>query len=94
MRQGMLSLSAPTKALEMYIVSGALRHNAHPVLRWNVSNAAVELDAAGNCKLSKRASTERIDGAVALVMAVDRMERNTGEPAGPFAEWSDADATI
>ena len=39
-------------------------------------NVAVEQDAAGNLKLSKKLSTERIDGVAALVMAVDRMERH------------------
>ena len=83
MRQGFASLSAPTKALEKAILSRALRHDGHPVLRWNISNVAVEQDAAGNLKLSKKVSTERIDGAAALVMAVDRMEAEsaTHEPA-------------
>lgn len=76
MRQGFASLSAPTKALEKAILSRQLRHDGHPVLRWNIGNIAVEQDAAGNLKLSKRESTERIDGAAALVMAIDRMERN------------------
>ena len=76
MRQGFASLSAPTKSLERAILSKALRHSGHPVLRWNISNIAVETDAAGNLKLSKRVSTERIDGASALVLAVDRMDRN------------------
>jgi phage terminase large subunit-like protein len=75
-RQGYASLSAPTKELEKAIVSRELRHDGHPVLRWNVSNAAVEQDPAGNLKLSKKVSTERIDGAAALVNAVDRMIRN------------------
>lgn len=77
MRQGFASLSAPTKSLEKAILSKALRHDGHPVLRWNISNIAVESDPAGNLKLSKKVSTERIDGAAALVMAVDRMDRNT-----------------
>ena len=83
MRQGFASLSAPTKALEKAILSRALRHDGHPVLRWNISNVAVEADAAGNLKLSKKVSTERIDGAAALVMAVDRMdaESATHEPS-------------
>ena len=76
MRQGFASLSAPTKALEAAILSKRLRHDGHPVLRWNLSNVAVETDAAGNLKLSKKASTEKIDGAVALVMALDRLERD------------------
>jgi phage terminase large subunit-like protein len=88
MRQGMLSLSAPTKALEKYIASKQLRHDGHPVLRWNISNAAVEQDAAGNFKLSKAVSTERIDGAAALVMAVDQMDRNPiVPPMDVVAEW-------
>lgn len=76
MRQGFASLSAPTKSLEKAILSKALRHDGHPVLRWCVSNVSVESDAAGNLKISKKVSTERIDGVAALVMAVDRMERN------------------
>jgi len=74
-RQGFRSLTAPTKALEAAILSQALRHDGHPVLRWNIGNIAVEIDAAGNYKLSKKVSTERIDGASALVNAVDRMDR-------------------
>jgi phage terminase large subunit-like protein len=76
MRQGFGSLSAPTKSLEKAILARQLRHNGHPVLRWNVSNVAVESDATGNLKPSKVASTERIDGVVALIMAVDLMDRN------------------
>jgi len=76
MRQGFVSLSAPTKALEKAILSKTLHHTRHPVLRWNVSNVSVETDPAGNLKPSKQKSTDRIDGVVALVMAIDRMERN------------------
>jgi phage terminase large subunit-like protein len=76
MRQGFGSLSAPTKSLEKAILARQLRHDGHPVLRWNVSNVAVESDATGNLKPSKVASTERIDGVVALIMAVDLMDRN------------------
>jgi phage terminase large subunit-like protein len=77
MRQGFASLSSPTKSLEKAILSKTLRHDGHPVLRWNVSNVSVETDAAGNLKVSKKVSTERIDGVAALVMAIDVMERNT-----------------
>lgn len=77
-RQGFAQLSAPTKALEKAILSKALRHDGHAVLRWTVGNVAIETDAAGNLKPSKKLSTERIDPVVALVMAVDRMERRGG----------------
>ena len=75
-RQGFASLSGPSKALETAILSKRLRHNGHAVLRWCVSNVSLETDAAGNIKPSKAASTERIDGVVALVMAIDQMERH------------------
>lgn len=80
MRQGFVSLSAPTKALEKAVLSRTLRHDGHPVLRWNVSNVSVETDAAGNLKPSKKVSTDRIDGVVALIMAIDRMDRNHAIP--------------
>jgi len=76
MRQGFTSLSAPTKAMEKAVLGRTLRHDGHPVLRWCVSNVSVETDATGNLKPSKKVSTERIDGVVALIMAIDRMERN------------------
>jgi phage terminase large subunit-like protein len=82
LRQGFASLSAPTKSLEKAILSNALRHDGHPVLRWNVSNIAVETDPAGNIKLSKKVSTERIDGASALVDAIHQMDVN-GAPKIP-----------
>ena len=64
---------------------------AHPVLRWNVSNVAVESDPAGNLKPSKTASTERIDGVVALIMAVDLMDRHAQTPSRRAIRcwWSD-----
>lgn len=84
-RQGWASLNAPTKSLEKAILSRTLRHDGHPVLRWNIGNSVGEVDAAGNIKLSKKASTERIDGASALVNAVDRMDRHA-DSDGPVAD--------
>jgi phage terminase large subunit-like protein len=82
-RQGFASLTAPTKSLERAILSKALRHDGHPVLRWCVGNVAVETDAAGNLKVSKKVSTERIDGVAALVMAVAGMDaRDSVKAAG------------
>jgi phage terminase large subunit-like protein len=78
-RQGYATLSAPTKSLEAAILSRTLRHDGHPVLRWNISNIAVESDPAGNLKLSKKVSTERIDGASALVMALHRRDYMAAE---------------
>jgi phage terminase large subunit-like protein len=78
--QTFAGLSAATKSLEKHVLSRTLRHAGHPVLRWNVGNVSVETDPAGNLKPSKRASTERIDGVVALIQAIDAMERNVQAP--------------
>lgn len=84
MRQGFTSLSAPTKALEKAVLGRTLRHDGNPVLRWNLSNVSVETDATGNIKPSKKVSTERIDGIVALIMAIDRMDRNSSVAAPKY----------
>lgn len=68
--QGYASMSGPTKELEKLIKGVKLSHGGHPVLRWMASNLTVEIDAAENVKPSKSKSTERIDGMVALVMAL------------------------
>jgi len=70
--QGYASMNAPTKKLEELVLSGKLAHAAHPVLRWMAGNVSIETDAADNWKPSKKKSSERIDGIVALIMALDR----------------------
>jgi len=71
-RQGYASLTAPAKELEKLVVSRQLFHGGNPVLRWCAANVVVEQDPAGNLKPSKAKSTERIDGIVALVIALSR----------------------
>lgn len=70
--QGYASMSAPSKDLEKCVIAHQLDHGGNPVLRWMASNVSVEIDAAGNIKPSKKKSTERIDGIVALVMGLGR----------------------
>lgn len=70
--QGYASMSAPTKELEKLVLGGQISHGAHPVLRWQAGNVAVETDAAGNLKPSKKRSSEKIDGIVACIMALGR----------------------
>jgi phage terminase large subunit-like protein len=68
--QGFKSMSPALRDLESLVLGRKLRHGNHPVLAMCIANAIVERDAAGNRKLSKRRSTGRIDGAVALAMAI------------------------
>jgi len=84
-RQVKAALSSPSKALEHAVLTGTLRHDGHPVLRWNVGNVAIEIDAAGNIQPSKAKSTERIDGISALVTALDAMERNDHTPTPSYS---------
>lgn len=70
--QGFASMNAPTKEVETMVLSCKLAHGGNPVLTWMVSNVAIKMDPAGNKKPDKEKSTERIDGAVALIMAIGR----------------------
>jgi phage terminase large subunit-like protein len=75
-------LTAASKELEKRVAGGEgaarIRHGGHPVLRWNAANVCVDTDANGNIKPSKKKSRQRIDGIVALVMAIDRATRQAG----------------
>ncbi len=78
--QGFASMSPPTKELMNQVLKQKLRHGGNPVLRWMADNLVVQQDAAGNLKPAKDKSTEKIDGMVALIMALDRLTRgNSGE---------------
>lgn len=70
--QGFSSQSTPTKELMNLLLAGKVRHGGNPVLRWMASNVAVEEDAAGNLKPSRKKSSERIDGVVAFINALGR----------------------
>jgi phage terminase large subunit-like protein len=70
--QGFHSMSYPTKELERRVLAREIAHGANPVLRWMMSNVQVKekADEADNIKPDKKASGDRIDGIVALVMAI------------------------
>ena len=74
--QGFKDMSNPTKDLMRLVLEQSILHNGHPVLRWNMDNIFVRTDPAGNLKIDKEKSTEKVDGAVALVMALNRAEKN------------------
>jgi phage terminase large subunit-like protein len=68
--QGVASMSPALRDLEQVLLEGELAHGGHPVLSMCVAHTVITLDDAGNRKPSKRKSTGRIDGLVALAMAV------------------------
>lgn len=81
MGQGFASMSAPTKDLQRLILTGTpenpvIRHGGNPLLRWMVDNFAVAIDPAGNVKPDKVNAGDKIDGVVALIMALSRAIAN------------------
>lgn len=84
MGQGFASMSAPTKDLQRLVRIGAkvdgdghpvkpmVRHGGNPLMRWEVDNFAVAMDPAGNVKPDKANAGDKIDGVVALIMALSR----------------------
>ncbi len=74
--QGFKDMSPPTKELMKLVLERKLAHGGNEPLRWMMDNIYVRTDPAGNIKPDKEKSTERIDGAVSLIMALDRALRN------------------
>lgn len=68
--QGFVSMAPALDIIEGELLNGRIRHSGNPVLRMCATNAVVTKDAAGNRKLDKSKATGRIDGMVALVMAM------------------------
>ena len=74
--QGYKDMSPASKELMKLTLEKKLAHGGNPVLRWMMDNIFIKTDPAGNIKPDKEKSTDRIDGAVALIMALDRAIRN------------------
>ena len=73
--QGFKDMSPPTKELMKLTLEQRIAHGGQPVLRWMMDNIVIKTDPAGNIKPDKEKSTEKIDGVVATVMALDRAIR-------------------
>ena len=90
-RQGFKTMSPACKELERLIIGRKLRHNNNPVLTWAMNNLVVAQDPAGNIKPAKDKSAERIDPAVAVIIAISTMlqseapEESAYESRGVFA---------
>jgi len=69
-RQTVSNFAAPTKELERLVHSRKLEHGANAVMRWMASNVSVKVDPSGNMRPDKSKSTDKIDGIVALIMAL------------------------
>ncbi len=83
--QGFVSMSPAIRELEAKLLARRLKHGAHPVLTMCAANAVTVSDPAGNRKFTKSKATGRIDGMVALAMAVGAMPSEaSGSPIDDF----------
>jgi phage terminase large subunit-like protein len=79
--QGFVSMSAPTRQIEKMVLSCELNHGGNEVMRWMCGNVTLKMDPAGNVKMDKGRSQEKIDGMVALAMAIGEWMTNS-DPGG------------
>ena len=84
--QGFASMGAPTKELERRVMGHGFDHGNNPVLSWMASNAAVTADSAGNIKPAKDRASEKIDGIVAMIMAIGLAEAHMPDVGTSFWE--------
>jgi phage terminase large subunit-like protein len=68
--QGFASMSPACKELQRLLLSRGLAHDGNPCMRWCLANVSIDQDAAGNIKVSKGRSRDKVDGITALAMAV------------------------
>ncbi|MCG8673495.1 MAG: terminase large subunit [Pseudomonadales bacterium] len=77
--QGFRDMSPAIDALEQDVIEEKLTHPNSPILNWNIANAIVAQDPAGNRKFDKAKTRMRIDGAVAAAMVVGLKDRHREE---------------
>ena len=82
--QGFKDMNPAVEVLEDLLTEKRLRHGMHPVLTWCASNVCIQSDPAGNRKPDKLRSTGRIDGAVALMMALNGAVSAAEEPKSVY----------
>ena len=76
MGMGFIGFALPMKELERRLLAHKINHGGNKPLRWMADNLTVKHDPAGNIKPDKATSQGKIDGIVALVMAIDRAMRH------------------
>lgn len=84
--QGFSSMSAPTKEFYRLLMDGRIIHGGNPMLRWMAGNVVIDTDPAGNIKVTKAKSKEKIDGIVAAIMVLDRCIRQEGQSGSVYDE--------
>ena len=82
-RPTVLNFSEPMKELERLVISGKLKHTGSPVLTWMISNVVCHLDKKDNIYPNKEFPQNKIDGVIALIMAISRWMTAENESINP-----------
>jgi phage terminase large subunit-like protein len=84
---GFMSMASPTAEFERLIIGKELQHLNSPILNWNISNTIVATDPAGNLKPDKAKSIDRIDGTVAVLIALGmHLNQKADKTPKPYKE--------
>lgn len=84
--QGIMAMSDPSKELEKAVKAKNIFHGGDPVLSWMVSNCVLYIDPNDNIKIKKESDKNKIDGVIALVMALGRLKVNGGLAKNVYAK--------
>ena len=90
--QGFKDMAPAVDKLERLVAERKLRHGGNPILNMCAANAVIERDPAGNRKLTKAKSVGKIDGLVALAMALGAEASDEAPPAA--SPWDDPSFTL
>ena len=71
--QGFISMTAPIKNAEVLVKKRLLHHGGNGMLRWMIANVVTKKDDAENIKFSKAKAGDKIDGIIAMIMALGEM---------------------
>lgn len=85
-RQGTISMNAPMKQVMGLVIDRKIVHGGHKILRWNMNNLAANSDPSGNVRPDKAKSFEKIDGAVATIMAIGMATAGGGDKPSHYED--------
>jgi phage terminase large subunit-like protein len=90
--QGFKDMAPAVDRLERLVAERKLRHGGNPIMNMCAANAVIERDPAGNRKLTKKKSSGKIDGLVALAMALGAFAHD--EQVVAASPWDDPTFTL
>lgn len=91
-RNTVQNFSDPMKSLEALVQDKRVNHDGNPVLRWMMGNVVAKLDAKDNIFPRKERYENKIDGVVALIMALGIS--NTADEANPFDDIEESSESV